>query len=463
MATADYVIVGAGSAGCVLANRLSEDPETRVLLIEAGGTDRHPNIKIPAAFANQFHTKLDWDYYTEPEPHVDGRSLYIPRGKSLGGSSSMNAMLYVRGRPLDYDLWVRAGRSRLGLGRRPALLPSLRGQRPRRLGVPRRRRRAAGRASSARRGRSTGACSMPASPPGSRGSTTTTGPSRTASRCSRSRRSNGRRWSAADALPAPGAAPAEPRAGRPAPPCSASSSRASARSASATARRRGGAKLARAEREVILCAGRDRLAADPDAVGHRPARRPARARGRAAPRAARGRAKPPGPPVRDRCSGRSRSERDALRRRQAQVPRRVAAAPQRPADLDRRRGGRLRPHPARPARRRHPVPHGRRSTSRSTATRGVRRRRDDDRAGAGQPRVARLGAGCARPTRLAKPRILTNSLAEPDDVDSLVAGMELAREIAAQEPLARSIVRELKPGRGGRARGTRSRPTCAGA
>jgi choline dehydrogenase-like flavoprotein len=105
----DYVIVGAGSAGCVLANRLSEDPSTRVLLIEAGGQDRSPNIKIPAAFPNQFHTKLDWDFQTEPEPHVDNRELYIPRGKSLGGSSSMNAMLYVRGRPLDYDGWAAQG------------------------------------------------------------------------------------------------------------------------------------------------------------------------------------------------------------------------------------------------------------------------------------------------------------------------------------------------------------------
>jgi choline dehydrogenase len=105
----DYVIVGAGSAGCVLANRLSEDPTVRVLLLEAGGRDRSPNIKIPAAFAKQFHSKLDWDYTTEPEPHVDGRSLYVPRGKALGGSSSMNAMLYVRGRPLDYDAWEAQG------------------------------------------------------------------------------------------------------------------------------------------------------------------------------------------------------------------------------------------------------------------------------------------------------------------------------------------------------------------
>ena len=81
----------------------------RVLLLEAGGRDRSPNIKIPAAFSKQFHTKLDWDFATEPEPHVDGRSLYIPRGKGLGGSSSMNAMLYVRGRPLDYDAWEAQG------------------------------------------------------------------------------------------------------------------------------------------------------------------------------------------------------------------------------------------------------------------------------------------------------------------------------------------------------------------
>jgi choline dehydrogenase-like flavoprotein len=103
------VIVGAGSAGCVLAARLSEDPSTTVTLIEAGGKGKHPNISIPAAFAKQFKTKLDWDFATDPEPHCDNRSLYIPRGKGLGGSSNMNAMLYVRGRPLDYDQWEAMG------------------------------------------------------------------------------------------------------------------------------------------------------------------------------------------------------------------------------------------------------------------------------------------------------------------------------------------------------------------
>jgi choline dehydrogenase-like flavoprotein len=105
----DHIIVGAGSAGCTLAGRLTEDPSLRVLLLEAGGRDSSLKIKIPAAFPQQFHTKLDWDFATEPEPHVDGRRLFVPRGKALGGSSSMNAMLYVRGRPLDYDSWAAQG------------------------------------------------------------------------------------------------------------------------------------------------------------------------------------------------------------------------------------------------------------------------------------------------------------------------------------------------------------------
>ena len=105
----DYVIVGAGSAGCAVAGRLSEDPAISVLVLEAGGKDRSLNIKIPAAFSKQFKTKLDWDHSTGPEPHLDDRELFVPRGKSLGGSSSMNAMMHVRGRPLDYEGWREAG------------------------------------------------------------------------------------------------------------------------------------------------------------------------------------------------------------------------------------------------------------------------------------------------------------------------------------------------------------------
>jgi choline dehydrogenase len=105
----DYVVIGAGSAGCTIASRLSEDPERRVLLLEAGGSNRRLEVRAPLAFAKQFHTKLDWDYWTEPEPHLSGRRLYSPRGKMLGGSSSMNAMIYIRGNRLDYDGWAQAG------------------------------------------------------------------------------------------------------------------------------------------------------------------------------------------------------------------------------------------------------------------------------------------------------------------------------------------------------------------
>ncbi|MEA2449374.1 MAG: choline dehydrogenase [Thermoleophilaceae bacterium] len=103
----DYIVVGAGSAGCVLANRLSADPSVRVLLLEAGGSDRKMNIRIPVTFAKQFRTDLDWNYTSEPEPSLIGRSMYLPRGRSLGGSSSMNAMIYMRGHRSIYDAWAR--------------------------------------------------------------------------------------------------------------------------------------------------------------------------------------------------------------------------------------------------------------------------------------------------------------------------------------------------------------------
>jgi choline dehydrogenase len=104
----DYVIVGAGSAGCVLANRLSEDPRVRVLLVEAGPKDRTWKIHMPAALAyNLRDDKYNWHYETEPQPHMDGRRMYWPRGRVLGGSSSLNAMVYVRGHAKDYDRWAR--------------------------------------------------------------------------------------------------------------------------------------------------------------------------------------------------------------------------------------------------------------------------------------------------------------------------------------------------------------------
>jgi choline dehydrogenase len=105
----DYIIVGAGSAGCVLAARLSEDPDVRVTLIEAGAPDTALEIHVPSAFGRLFQSKWDWDYLTDPEPGIDFRRRYLPRGKMLGGSSSMNAMIYIRGNPADYDQWAADG------------------------------------------------------------------------------------------------------------------------------------------------------------------------------------------------------------------------------------------------------------------------------------------------------------------------------------------------------------------
>lgn len=106
----DYIIVGAGSAGCVLANRLSVSGKHKVLLLEAGPPDRNPWIHIPMGYGKLFsHPELNWRYQTAPEPELNGRSIYHPRGKVLGGSSSINGLVYMRGQHRDYDLWRQMG------------------------------------------------------------------------------------------------------------------------------------------------------------------------------------------------------------------------------------------------------------------------------------------------------------------------------------------------------------------
>ena len=108
--TYDFVIVGAGSAGCVLANRLSESGRYSVLLLEAGPADRYLWIHIPIGYAKtMFHPVYNWGFYTDPDPNMNDRKIYWPRGRGLGGSSSINGLIYVRGQPQDYDAWAQAG------------------------------------------------------------------------------------------------------------------------------------------------------------------------------------------------------------------------------------------------------------------------------------------------------------------------------------------------------------------
>ena len=110
MGTCDYIIIGAGSAGCVLANRLTEDGSASVLLLEAGPADRHPYISIPLGMGRMHESRMfDWGYETEPEPNLNGRRIEAMRGKVLGGSSSINVMAYTRGNRGDYDRWAQKG------------------------------------------------------------------------------------------------------------------------------------------------------------------------------------------------------------------------------------------------------------------------------------------------------------------------------------------------------------------
>ena len=105
----DYVIVGAGSAGCVVAHRLGEDPDVRIAVVEAGPPDDAPEIHMPLAFGPNLTSDWDWALFSEPEPGLDDRRNYLPRGSVLGGSSSLNAMIYIRGNPADYDEWSELG------------------------------------------------------------------------------------------------------------------------------------------------------------------------------------------------------------------------------------------------------------------------------------------------------------------------------------------------------------------
>ncbi|HMC57548.1 MAG TPA: GMC family oxidoreductase N-terminal domain-containing protein, partial [Candidatus Solibacter sp.] len=106
----DFIVTGAGSAGCAVAGRLAESGHYRVLLLEAGPPDKNPWIHIPLGYAKTYvDPSVNWKFETEPQPQMHNRRLYLPRGKTLGGSSSINGMVYMRGTPADYDLWRQRG------------------------------------------------------------------------------------------------------------------------------------------------------------------------------------------------------------------------------------------------------------------------------------------------------------------------------------------------------------------
>ncbi|MGI8413995.1 MAG: GMC family oxidoreductase [Solirubrobacteraceae bacterium] len=439
----DYVIVGAGSAGCVLANRLSEDPSVRVLLLEAGGSDRSLKIKIPAAFSDQFHTKLDWDFATEPEPHVDGRRLYIPRGKGLGGSSSMNAMLYVRGRPRDYDRWCDQGAP--GWGWRDVLPYFVRSEDNARGASELHGTGGELRVGEQRSPR--GMCRRLIAASEQAGIPWTSdcnGPEQDGVSMFQVTQWKGRRWSAADAFL--NAAKRRPNLEI---LTGATVARVELERGCATGvryrRRRGTTQLARAQREVILAAG---TIGSPQilmlsGIGPVPELREV------------------GVPVLHELPGVGRNLQDhpfVTISWEVSDPGTLykAEQPRYLAEWVLRRSGPLTSPVAEAV-----------AFVRTRAGLGAAdiqfhmaaayyedhgaEKFDGHCAGVApvliSPRArGRVWLASTDPT--AKPRILTNSLSEPQDVASLVAGMRLGREIGAQGPMNEVIRRELKPGRG---------------